>query len=168
MRNIFLLFILTSFCALTTQAQEDQNIKLNPLPLIIGSINMSYEQAINDGFAIQVNPGYWTGFEIDNDDFTGFQLGVEGRFYISKDSVAPDGIYAGPYVNYTNLSLDDEDVTLFAVGGEFGHQWIYDSGFVLDLNIGGGVTSVNSDDNEVEDDVATFLPKFTFAIGYNF
>lgn len=174
MKKIILSLVAVMAFTFSANAQEANNIKINPLGLIIGSINLGYERAISEKVSLQLNPGYWSGFKVGDDKFKGLRLGLEGRYFLSKSSSAPDGFYVGPYFNSQNLSVktngDEDKLSITSIGGQVGNQWVYDSGFVLDLNLGLGATSTKATDLEPNEsyDVNGTLPKFTVALGYNF
>ena len=100
--------------------------KINPLGLVAGVVNGGYERAINDTQSAGVYASY-----LNISGVKGFGLSAEYRFYF--DDEALKGWHAGPSLGF--LSLEDNVKTkasAFLVGGEAGHQWIFDSGFLVD------------------------------------
>lgn len=86
---------------------------------------------------------------------TGYSLGAEFRFYLSKENKynAPHGIYLAPYISYYQFSADNtlthtdsnrsESITvntqinLFSVGFELGYQFVVFKRFVIDAEMFG-------------------------------
>lgn len=166
-----LLFVLALSFVNFAKAQESV-VKVNPLGLVIGVFNVSYERAINEKGAFEVGANY---FNWKNLDLSGMGGEVAYRFYFSKNNDAPEGIYGAPFVNvnsmkykYTNSSLVDKDDSAIGFGGgvKGGYQWIFDSGLALDLFFGYGYTSVKFD--EANYDYSGGVPRLGVALGYNF
>ncbi len=117
---------------------------------------------------------------------SGIGFNPEYRFYLSKNKTGIAGIYAGPSVSVNFLKVRDYfysnggttdlvtyNTSLFSIGGVFGHQWVWTSGFALDLNIGLGFRTSNisnrpSQYGSYQDDFEGFVPKLGVAIGYAF
>ena len=95
--------------------------------------------------------------EFLNGNFNGIVITPELRFYTSRRKGAPNGFYLTPFIRYFNYGingdfeyrpLDGEDVSVIdakinfsGLGGGFGLgvQKIWDSGFLIDWNVGLGM-----------------------------
>ena len=139
MKKILLLAI---FCLLLSnawsQSEEKNVIKVNPLGAAIGLGSIFYEHKIDDKHSWQMGVGYW-GLNIDNVKLSGIAITPEYRIYSKKNALS--GVYIGPYLRYQNLSMKDSDnnkgsYVSYGGGLVFGRQWVYRSGFVLDLFAG--------------------------------
>ena len=153
-------------------------VKIDPVPLITSTLKASYEYASNDEISAQINASYTFGIDIADVDFDGFGIGAEGRYYISKDSYAPAGFYIGSFIHFNSLKVEDAEgdpdkLRIYRIGGFIGNQWVWNGRICFDLNIGGEYAKAKAFDVEITDDdyensVEGYLPKFAAAIGYNF
>ena len=91
-------------------------------------------------------------FKNDYSSEKGLSLGLSYRKYISKNKEGLQGLYFSPFVNYKFSNSKDsysssntiyKDNTL-NLGVLFGKQWVYKSGFSLDINGGIGYYIGNS------------------------
>lgn len=168
--------------ALTVNAQEAQKanvIKVNPLGLLFGSANVGYERALNEKSSFMIAPQFG-GFKLGGFKYSSFGGSAQYRFYFSDAKSAPEGFYAAPGLNFTSgkATIDDgmgeKDETKFtSFGGSamVGNQWIFNSGFVIDL--GGGVQYSKFNYKDEEGSFSTLkasgiFPALSFSIGYNF
>ncbi len=137
----------------------------------------SWETKTNKNQSLQVGlaPRY---YKENNYKRSGIGVNGEYRFYISRNKSGIAGVYAGPFLSYNtykvtdtynnNYSYRSDD---FRGGFLFGHQWVYLSGFTLDLNLGLGFVSSssnNNNNNNFFDDRSGLLGRFNVGIGYAF
>ncbi len=162
----------------TVNAQKNV-VKVNPLGLIFGSLNASYERALSDKSAIEFSLDYTTvNVTVDsgeNAKATGLGLGAGYKIYFSKNNVAPRGWYAEPNLNYASVSAssgnEEGKVNAFSVGALGGYQWVFggsDSGFALDLGLGFQYFSASTTGNVNDTGLSGFIPAAKLAIGYGF
>ncbi|HEY1115875.1 MAG TPA: DUF3575 domain-containing protein [Chitinophagaceae bacterium] len=167
----------------TANAQEEGNgqnvIKVNPLGLIFGSANVGFERAINEKSSFVIAPQFG-GFKLGGMKYSSFGAGAQYRMYFSKTKTAPEGFYGAPGLSFVSgkVKYDDgmnekEEIKFSSFGGGVmvGHQWIYNSGFVLDLGAGVNYQKFNYKDNEDNSfalKASGMLPALSFSIGYNF
>lgn len=120
----------------------------------------------------------------DDSKTSGFGFSPEYRFYLSKNKPGISGVYAGPFASVNFLTYQNKQygtsgytnikykATLFGGGVVFGHQWAWQSGFALDLNLGLGFKSVdynNRPSNYYSEDFNEgFIPRLGVGIGYAF
>lgn len=140
MKKIFKnsLFILAFVVASSLKAQEVKNtVKINPLSALIRTGSAFFEHKVSSSSSVQLGFAF-TGAKLDEDKFRGLALTPEYRYYVKKN--APNGLYLAPFAKYQHLSLtnDTDKGTFNSFGGGLmlGRQWVYKSGFVLDLFLG--------------------------------
>jgi hypothetical protein len=169
--------------ALTANAQEEGNgqnvIKVNPLGLLFGSANVGYERALSEKSSFVIAPQFG-GFKFGGVKYSSFGAGAQYRAYFSKTKTAPEGFYAAPAVSFVSGKvkvddgMDNKEETKFSsfgAGAMVGNQWIFNSGFVIDL--GGGImyqkfNYKDNEDNSFALKGSGVLPALSFSIRYNF
>jgi hypothetical protein len=93
----------------------------------------------------------------DNKKKSGFAIGAEYRFYLSKENkyAAPRGVYLAPFISYYHFnnvrsghdSTNSDNLTLnttvdfFNIGGELGYQFVVKKRFVVDCVLFGPALS---------------------------
>jgi len=175
----FVAVIATSFAM---KAQENA-IKANPFALLGGTDLVSYERAVSDNSSVIVGAGIG-GFKIAGTKYSSFGASLQYRYYFKE---ALKGWYAGAFAQYLSGNVDFESFTFnedtftteetteeisygaFGGGAKVGHQWIWDSGFTLDLNAGIGYSSFSYDDDSDTTlglKASGILPNFGLALGY--
>lgn len=119
------------FLALTAFGQSSA-VKVNPVGLAFGVANAGYEFSTSDSQSATISGLYY-----DVSGISGFGVGAEYRFYFGGEVL--NGWHAGPSLGY--LSLEDDfntSASVFSFGGEVGHQWVWNSGFLVDVFAGLG------------------------------
>lgn len=175
MRKLLLCAVmaLTFFSA---KAQDAKNtLKINPLSALLSTGSIFYERKVSDGMSAQLGLAY-TGIKISDTKFTGLAITPEVRFYIKQH--APTGLYAAPFVRYQNYTVSDDTdkgkYNSFGGGILMGHQWIYGSGFTLDLffgpsyNNGNYKASSGTEEPEIKGGIEGFGIRTGIAIGFGF
>lgn len=136
MKKILILAIaLFSFSAINAQSSV---IKANPLGLAVGVANAGYEFSMGEKNSLTIAGTYY-----NVSDISGIGAGVEYRWYFGEENLK--GWHAGPSIGF--FSLEDNfntTATVFSIGGEGGHQWIFDNNFVVDVFA--GISAVNGGD----------------------
>lgn len=178
----FLMTILFLSAQLTLSAQDFQAgkiIKLNLPGLAVGAGSVSFESVLNDQHSIVISPTF--GFyNFDALKFTILGAGIEYRSYLSHNRQAPAGLYVAPgatllvgRANAGNINNGNDYVFMVyggSVKGVFGYQWVWQSGLVVDINIGLQYLHLFASDNKGgywKGGGAT-LPAFGLAVGYGF
>ncbi len=141
-------------------------IKLNPLSLLGGTDLLSIEHAMNDNNTVGVGVGYGS-FGIG--DFKYTQVGAEGSFrHYPREALK--GLYLGGLVGFTSGKVIEEKYTSLKAGIKIGNQWVFDSGFVIDLGGGINYRTFNYASDVTDDGYKTngIGPSFNFSIGYAF
>lgn len=164
MKKLFMAICFVAF-ALSASAQ-DQIIKTSPLALAFGNLNVTYERVLNEKSSFLVKANYI--YQIFGVDVNAGGLAAGWRYYFThakKD--VPAGFYINPEVEVGFAS----DFTNFGVGAELGYQWVWDSGFVLDIGLGPKYYNFSysgDDDDLFDDDAGGIGPSLTLALGYAF
>jgi hypothetical protein len=166
MKKVLFLFAFVVF-AISLNAQ-DNVIKANPLGLAFGNFNATYEKVLNDKTSVLVKGNYI--YRLFGVDVSSFGLGAAYRFYITNaKKPVPAGFYAQGQANFTFGSVDEFNYTAIGIGAQIGYQWVWDSGFVLDLGIGPAYTILSGEtDSFGSSSGGGILPSATLAIGYAF
>lgn len=137
------IFALTIVLASTGAfAQKDNGtksnvIKVNPLGLLFGSANVSFERAINQKSSIQINAAFG-GLSVGGVKYTNIGGGIDYKYYVSNSKSAPEGFYVSPGAGFYSVKVKESGGSSytgsgFIVKAVIGNQWIWNSGFSLDL-----------------------------------
>lgn len=166
----------------SVNAQEKNVIKVNPLAVLGGTDLVSYERVLGEHTSGIISAAIG-GFKLGDIKYSSFGAGLQYRYYFAD---VLDGWYGGAVVSYqsgkTELengvfggSSSDDEFDFTAIGGglKIGHQWVWDSGFSLDLNLGASYKSFDYDftdgtDGTTQDlfKASGTLPTFGFGLGY--
>jgi hypothetical protein len=174
MKKIIVVFGLSMAIVLQGYAQDEVQenlpnvVKLNPIGLAFGNINLGYQRALAPAHAFQVSANYW--YKIFGTEVSGFGIRGGYQFFLtSQTKEAPEGFYIGPQISYNSLNEKGTDVSVsaFGVGAMLGYQWIWNSGLCLDLGIG-PVYQFANEKGGTETSYQGFLPNITIALGWNF
>jgi hypothetical protein len=155
MKNILLLIAFIAF-GINVNAQS-ATLKTSPGALAFGFFNACYEKVISDKASFQVSGLAF--FNIGNNDESAYGVGAGYRMYVTKQE-APRGFYVMPQVG----GIFGEDVSAIGLGADLGYQWIWDSGFVLDIGLGPNYY-IGLGDN-VDEDFDGIIPRVILAVGY--
>ncbi len=109
--------------------------------------------------------------------YTSYGSELQGTYYFKE---ALEGLYGGAQAGFNlgNATLDagfatsEVSYTSFRLGAKAGYQWIWKSGFALDLNLGFGYNkfSYNADAGSLTTGLSGggVRPNLGFGIGYAF
>jgi hypothetical protein len=170
-----------AICAFGFANAQENIIKANPLALLGGTDMVSFEHKLGDNTSILVGAGI-SNFKIGGAEYSNTGAEVQYRYYFDE---ALTGFYAGGqvgyssgkveidsynFVNFTTTTLDTK-FSAFKLGAKGGYQWIWDSGFSLDLNIGMAYNNFSYKSSAAEFSTlkaSGVLPNFGFGLGYAF
>ena len=159
------------FVALAFSMSAQNNvIKTNPLGMAIGYFNATYERVLGTSSSVLISGQYTYKLLGTEVSFAGFGLGY--RYYITHTKKpVPGGFYINPQVAFSFGSVTDDDDNKYdaksvGFGAEIGYQWVWASGFVLDLGIGPMYSNVTGGNGE--EGIKGIMPSATVAIGYAF
>jgi len=119
-------------------------ISINPLPLVIGMVDGQYELRLNPSSGLPLRVSYW-GWELSGWKYSRVAVGAAYRMYPKGNAL--EGLYWGPQaaIAFNKMTYTDDfdnsasaSLTGASVGIEGGNQWIWDSGFLLDLGVSVG------------------------------
>lgn len=157
-KTLLITLTLFSLASFTSSAQDAKSaFKINPLSALLRTGSVFYEHKLSKKESFQLGAAY-LGLKIEDVKFSGFSVTPEYRYYPKENALS--GLYIGPYLRYQNLTVKDETSkgSYSSVGGGvvLGRQWVYKSGFVLDLFFGPSYNSgkVKADDGSEEPDVS--------------
>ena len=179
MKKLLLITVLALFAMPNTQAQENV-VKVNPLGLLFGAAQLSYERVIGDNSSVELSLSYLTlkgTLGTSTDETTVNSFGVEGKYklYLSSSYDAPRGWYTAPVLNYSKAKFELDpfsgETTAIGAGLLGGYQWVFggnDSGFALDLNFGAQYLSVKTSGDLTNINLQGVLPRLGLSIGYAF
>jgi hypothetical protein len=171
--------LLIALCLLSlanVKAQDARNntIKVNPLSLFLATGSVFYERKINESTSLQLGVAY-TGVKLSDVKFEGVAITPEVRFYFNQKALS--GFYAAPFLRYQNFTVSDENskgtLSTFGGGALIGRQWVFGSGFALDLFIGpsyngGDVKVKEGDEIDTSASLAGFGVRTGIALGFGF
>ena len=149
-------------------------VKVNPLGLLFGLANVSYEYVLSEKSSVQGNIQFG-GRSSGNIKTTFAGAGVDYKFYLSHTKTAPKGFYASPGVGFYALTVKDGTSKYTGSGllikGVVGNQWVWESGFSLDLF--GGINylagnKVSGTGGVTYDTFSGTLPALGVSLGYAF
>jgi len=161
-----------SFSQEKSNVSTEKNVlKINTLSLIFGTGSLFYERKISELTSVQLGIGYM-GYKVSDAKFSGLILTPEFRIYPRKNAI--DGFYIAPYLRYFNFTIksgtnnDIGSLTVMGGGLLFGRQWITNSGFTMDLFLGGhyGSASVKTNSGSTEWVDSNFFSGFKTRVGF--
>ena len=139
-----------------TLPQFKNVIKGNPITLAFGDFNVTWENVLNNKNSMTYTLNLITGSFVD--DVTVFALTVGYKYYFTNRKMGvPEGFYVRPIAG---VLFGDGDFGA-RIGGQLGYQWIWNSGFVLDLGLGPQFIFADSDYEGP-------VPSLFIGIGYAF
>jgi len=165
----FILTLAVVFAFLSANAQS-KIIKTNPLGLAFGNINVTCERVLSGSSSILVRSEYAYNLLGTKVNLGGAGLGY--RYYITHVKKAvPNGFYVNPeimlMVGTANSEEQNYGLFVLGIGAELGYQWVWNSGFTLDLGIGPMYSFMKSDSSDLQK-TGFFIPMATVAIGFAF
>lgn len=211
-RNILLMIIVVLLSSSGTMAQEADTpqqfvIKTNPLAAlggpfwvaiipVTGEYKVLFEAKTTQKQSVTLGASYLgpslllnldeltsEGEDISGIKTSGFRGQLMYKFFLSRDTESPEGLYVGPHFSYASASIVSKDNTnnkidmmKMNVNGIIGYQLITSGGFALDIFTGLGLKSSKwtpeGDSEQVFDipfeDKASASVAFGFSFGYSF
>ncbi|HDZ40349.1 MAG TPA: hypothetical protein ENH59_01530 [Bacteroidetes bacterium] len=212
LRKILLMIVVIMLGVSSTMAQTGDNshrfvIKTNPLAAlggpfwvtivpVTGEYKVLFEARTMPKQSITLGASYLgpslllnldeltnEGEEVSGVKTSGFRGQLMYKFFLSRDTEAPEGLYVGPHFSYASASIASKDNTSNKINmmkmnfnGIIGYQLITSGGFALDVFTGLGVKSSKwtpeGDSEEIFDvpfqNKAAASVAFGFSFGYAF
>lgn len=166
MKKLFLAGALALFGSMNAQ---QNSVKFNPLAVFGGSDMFTYERAVSEHSTIGVGAGF-SSYKITDVTYNSVAGSVFYRYYFSevlKRWYANAGI--SYYSGKTTYDGSKDKYGSFGINGKMGYQWVWESGFTLDLNGGLVYRSYNYDNGATDSNIfkaSGVGPAFGFALGY--
>ncbi len=187
------LLLLGAFAISGIAMAQENSIKANPVALLGGTDLISFEHKLGDHFSGVVGGGYG-GFKLGGYKYNSYGGGLQGRYYFTEAMTGFYGALVADYIggkvkieemNFSFMGMGTEtsggaktEINFSGFGGgvRAGYQWIFDSGFTLDVNVGAAYRSYNYKWNNSAEE-ATYqdtlkgngvLPTGAVGIGYSF
>ena len=176
MKKLFISLAL--LCTVIGSSAQTNIIKTNPMTFAFGNFNATYEKVLNSSSSLVFKGQYsYNLFLMDEiyqllgiDDVKSGGVGLGYRYYFTHlKKEVPTGFYINPQASFSfgSAKVDNgtkESMSTTALGAEIGYQWVWSSGFTLDLGIGPMQNFVSI--NGVS--ASGLLPSATLSIGYAF
>ncbi|WP_299884099.1 DUF3575 domain-containing protein [uncultured Lacinutrix sp.] len=144
--NLKKAIVIMLFSALGMNALNAQEnvVKVNPIGLLYGSNLVAYELSLGEKTSGLIGANY-SNYKFDGNN-KNKSIGGELQFrYYLKESLK--GFYGGALGTYatgdTAFVGVKEKFNSFGAGAILGYQWIWGSGFSLDINAGAEYISIN-------------------------
>ena len=160
-------------------AQENA-IKANPLAILGGTDLVSFEHKLTENSSAVIGAGI-SSFDFGVAKYKSTGLELQYRYYFNE---AITGLYAAGLAGSTTGKVEDtydysfgldsnsnEDTKFnsLKIGVKGGYQWIWSSGFLLDINLGLAYNKFNYSGGNFEDlRLSGILPNFGLGLGYSF
>ncbi len=156
-------------------AQENA-IKANPLAILGGTDLVSFEHKLSDNSSAVLGAGI-SSLSFAGAKYTSTGAELQYRYYFDQ---VMSGWYSGAIAGFTSGKVTEpsffnspETETKFSsikVGAKGGYQWTWNSGFVLDLNLGFAYSKFNYSDTGYSQDfkASGVFPTFGLGLGYSF
>ncbi|MBW8360847.1 MAG: DUF3575 domain-containing protein [Kaistella sp.] len=184
------LLLVGAFALFGAVNAQENSIKVNPAALLGGSDLITFEHKFSDRISGVIGGGYG-GFKFGDNKYTTYGGGLQGRYYFDE---AMTGFYGAAVGDFTagKVKIDNSafsfgdptdpsmkaeaDITSIGGGLRAGYQWIFDSGFTLDLNAGASYKSFKYKWSNAADETAYgdnlkasgILPTGSLGLGYSF
>lgn len=181
MKKLFLVGAV-ALCGVVNAQQN--SVKVNPFALLGGGADMvSYERAIGANSSVGIGAGIG-GFKFGGVKYKNAGASAFYRYYFNEALQGWYGTgvlsYGGGKVEGRSYSYYDGETSttsevkygVFGFGARAGYQWIWNSGFTLDLNAGINYASFDykskADNQQAALKGNGILPAIGIALGYSF
>ena len=188
---VLMVFVFMFSFGVQAKAFEDdfvsfENCISSNVPVWIGGLfNIGYERKITENLSAKVRAAYWalSGLFNQEGEIENFAMGYIGAdvlFYPAGEALT--GFAFGPKYDlwmggFTALDMINNPTVglqLHFVGAQVAHKWVFDSGFSMNIVLGGlanvAVSAQAGDEEYIGDPplAGIFMPFFDFEIGYAF
>lgn len=187
------ILLLAAFAVSGFALAQDNSIKANPAALLGGTDLVSFEHRFGDHFSGVVGVGYG-GFKFGGYKYKSMGGGLQGRYYFNEalrgfyGAVSADYLSGKVEIDYNGFGFNwdtmeseagsKQEINFSGFGGGLraGYQWIFDSGFTLDVNAGASYRTYNYDWKDSSQEAMYegslkangVLPTGSVGIGYSF
>lgn len=153
-------------------------VSVSPIHLVLPVVELQVEIYATEKISVALIGGYGKvtvdqGF-LGEQTFTVWEAGAQARVYPTGS--VQDGIYLGAEVLKLGVSGDVDNVSGtgegLEIGGIVGYKWVWQSGFLIDLNGGAGYLASKAEASDglssAEEDASDVVPILNFNLGYAF
>jgi len=126
------------------------NVQSSILSDLIGAVNLNVNFRLSPAFTAGPTAEYWSLSESDGDGGTGsvrlWSVGAQAEYAFNGD-IMRDGVLLNPYVAYNaaeNVNASKYGVSGISAGALVQYQWIWQSGFNVQLGVGAGYSTVKT------------------------
>ena len=176
MKKLFISLAL--LCVVMGSGAQTNIIKTNPIGFAYGNFNATYEKVLNSSSSLVFKGKYnYNLFLMDEiykviglEDVKSGGVGLGYRYYFTHlKKEVPTGFYINPQASFSfgSAKVDNsskESLSILGLGAEIGYQFVWSSGFTLDLGIGPMYSIASSNGLSA----SGLLPSATLSIGYAF
>ncbi len=137
LKTIIALCLAAGFFSPLAAAEKTRSISTNPLGLIFGAFNATYQHGIGPGNAT-VGASYYS-FTLLDTTISGFGVSGGYRYHWKSKDASITGPFAGPVLSLGSLSMKTSYIglngteelkgstTFFEIGAIAGYQWVWSS-----------------------------------------
>jgi hypothetical protein len=155
----------SSAFALEEKPEKSSNIRVNPLGLMFGVANATWDIGAAERFTIGPSAAFTTRTS-NGVTATGYGFGVDTNFFLGHDRFTDSWIFS-PFIGYAHASSSNGSASGSSLGANIQYGWFYDSGF--NIGLGGGIQYISIDYSSLGLGTASgLLPSITFTLGYAF
>lgn len=157
-------------------AAYDMNVRVNPLGLAFGIIGAEVDFKVGESMTVGPSLGILST-SLGTTSLNAYQIGARANFYLSGPAIS-DGWFAAPYASFLPMTIKSGNASAswssFSAGALFGYQWVWESGFNMDVGLGASyystASSVTADDGSSLSvpGFSGILPAFEWSVGYAF
>ena len=141
MKNFFTLVIAFVFTAATLghaasyTTSKGAAISIDPIDLINGRVNLTYEKKLGANNSLTINGSYWSWASW----LSAFGVGASYRWYIDpfdEGKTTMNVLSVGPRADFFfwsyDLSYVDHTYTTFAIGAEVNYKWTFSDKWIVE------------------------------------
>ena len=150
---------------------QSTNVRVNPLGLLIGLFNADIDFKVTDTVTVGPQLSY-LNWSLGSTSVKAYGIGARANFYLSGP-VFTDGWYAAPAVAMAfasaKNSTDSASYSAVNVSGLFGYQWVWASGFNINLGFGASYSARPSSVDGIDiSGLSAVTPAIEFTLGKTF
>lgn len=168
-----LLLSISMFSQTENSSLERKNdIMINPIFLVLGIGNVSYERILSENSGIGANALFVIDNYVVDSSGSGFQLAPYYHYYFGKKTAS--GFFIGGFASISSSDVEKEyfdtqsgysyttsKETAFGLGFKFGGKWILKNNLLFEVSTGIGRNFTSDVDNKI---ISTGM----LGIGYRF
>lgn len=154
----------------TTTQDRNVNITIDPLSMILGIFDAGADFRVNSNLTLG---GYFkfASYEFTNSSLTGssrltaYGGGAKMHYYLTNNALE-DSWYVSPSIGFMPVQTFGSTQSVFSTGTTIGYQWVYNSGF--NMNLGFGVQYISISSDMTDSYLRGIIPAAEFRMGFAF